>query len=192
MLVLPPNTTNIANIVGIDPGTETLGFSILSFDICSGEIVKTDAVTFVGSKLPYQNDWLIETHGARTSRIMAHCQNISNLLHYYQPLLIASEAPYYSRLHPNAYGALLEIILAVKQLVFQYDPFKQVEMIDPSSVKNAVGVGGRCKKEPVAEAVRGLNGILKIPADRLWRLDEHSIDAIAVAYARYQILKGYL
>lgn len=59
--------------------------------------------------------------------------------------------------------------------------------IDPSSVKNAVGAKGNAKKEVMAEQLLTLENILL--SDRpLRELDEHSVDAVAVAYSAYKNL----
>lgn len=175
-----------ANIIGIDPGSETLGLAVITFDVTNMQIVSTQAKTFTGSKLPGMNDWDINTHSARFSRINAHADNLLGLLHHYQPLQIASESPFFNPGRPMAFEVLVEVLNAIRRTVYAYDPWRHLYMIDPPTVKNAVGAKGNADKNVMKLAVSDLRPELKIINDHQYDMfDEHSIDAISVAYTRY-------
>lgn len=178
----------MAGIVGIDPGSKTLGLSLLLFDIRTLEIVSSQAYTIRADKLA-NGSWESEFHGDRLGRINAIKNKLLEVFRHAQPYLIATESPFYSFKHPNAYGVLMEVIGAIRQAAIEYDMFTGVYEIDPPTVKNAVGAKGNAKKEEVRERILKMSDQLHfrgpVPIDQL---DEHSLDALAVAYSRYKTL----
>jgi Holliday junction resolvasome RuvABC endonuclease subunit len=62
-------------------------------------------------------------------------------------------------------------------------------MIDPPSVKKAVGATSHAKKDEVKAALARLPDLNYNGPVPLEMLDEHSIDALAVAYCRLKILR---
>lgn len=189
MLTMPDSSSPYASILAIDPGTETLGIACIEFDCRTGQIHGSEAKTFKGSKLG-KNSWVAEIHGDRFNRINAHRANLARILKVVQPAYIASESPFFSRAHPQAYGALTEIVYALQLTIFEYDPLISVEMIDPPSVKNAVGAKGNADKDSVRTRVLDLpdlNYAGRIPIEEL---DEHSIDSLAVAYAMLKVIRN--
>lgn len=185
MLTMPADTSPYASILAIDPGTETLGIACIEFDCVSGEIHGSEAKTFKGSKMA-KGSWVADVHGDRFSRINAHRQNLARILNAVQPAFIASESPFFSRAHPQAYGALTEIVYALQLTIFDYDPLLGVEFIDPPSVKNAVGAKGNADKDAVRAQVLDIQELRYAGRIAIDQLDEHSIDALAVAYAMMQ------
>lgn len=183
-----PDSSPYASILAIDPGTETLGIACIEYDCRTGVIHGSEAKTFKGSKLG-KNSWVAEIHGDRFNRINAHRTNLARILNIVQPAFIASESPFFSRAHPQAYGALTEIVYALQLTIFAYDPLMSVQMVDPPTVKNAVGAKGNADKEGVRVgvlAIPDLNYAGRIPLEAL---DEHSIDSLAVAYAMLKIIR---
>jgi Holliday junction resolvasome RuvABC endonuclease subunit len=185
------------SIAGLDPGTETLGAAILVVDLATWKIVASYAQTFKGTKLAGKGDWVSEIHGDRVGRINAHEHNLLELFLRWMPVEVACESPFFNRLHPQAYGALMEVISAVSQALMRYDKWKPLHLVDPPTVKNAVGVkgnkGGPEGKALMQKAVLALAPVFNYqgttPMDRL---DEHSIDALAVAYCRFKSLQREL
>lgn len=189
MLTMPKEAPSVVSICGIDPGSNTLGLAILRFSIETLDIVSSEAMTLHGKKTA-RYSWTTEIHGERHGSIESNREFLLQLFIAERPLQIASESPFFNHLHPSAYGPLVESISAVRQAVMQYDLWKPLYMIDPPTVKNAVGVkgnrGGKEGKELMRQAVLSLASVLKYAgAIPITALDEHSIDALAVAYARY-------
>lgn len=188
MIRMPEGPPGIISIVGIDPGTETLGMGILFVDLLSMRVVSSEAFTFVGSKLAGKTNWIGEVHGDRQGRLRAHEENLLVMFNHYQPFLIACESPFYSQRRPQAFGALTEAIASIRRAVMRYDAWKDLRMIDPPTVKNAVGAKGNAAKELVLEALLALPELNYNGARSLAECDEHSIDGLAVAYCRYRQL----
>lgn len=171
-------------VVGIDPGTDTLGVSLIEVDLRTSELILLDSVTYRGQLLARSDPLRIEKHGDRFARLMGHR---SNLLYYFQqaqPHAFACEAPYMGRF-PQAYAALTECVLVIKQAVELYDPFKKLYLYDPPTVKKSVSVNGKSgDKEAMRRAISQLRDLQNPSGISFAVLDEHSIDSIAVSYCR--------
>jgi Holliday junction resolvasome RuvABC endonuclease subunit len=179
-----------STLVSIDPGSESLGVSIYTLD-STFEVVKIEAATYRGSKLPMQED-IILSHGERAARIQAHEDNLFSLFLQYQPIGIACESPFFQATRPQAYGALTEVVAAIRRAIMRYRSNLELFLIDPPSVKKAVGAKGNAGKDDVKNAIINLQAIDQVyngPIP-LWLLDEHSLDAIAVGRAYHQTLRG--
>lgn len=192
MLTMPLGASPIATIVGIDPGSYTFGMAVLHVNIESWEIIGADAWTFKGLKLAGKHDWVSELHGERIGSVQAIAHALLQALTYYQPFDIASESPFIGSF-PQAGIALTEVICAIRWAVSQYDAWKAIHLVDPPSVKNAVGIHTRIEmqdKHIVKKKLMALPDLRYTGAVPLTLLDEHAIDALAVAYCRYRRLRS--
>jgi Holliday junction resolvasome RuvABC endonuclease subunit len=176
-------------LIGIDPGTENIGVSIFYINALDLEITAIKAFTLVGSKLGMRESD-VRVHGARFARL----RNLENALYQifidYQPLCVGSESPFYNRLRPSAFEPLVESMCAIQNALARADGWKPLRRIDPPSVKKAFKASGRADKDEMKSCF--LNSPLKsllIDSKEPEDLDEHSIDAIAVARAVYQDIK---
>lgn len=188
MLRVPHGGSSIATIVGIDPGSDTVGIATMDIDVVSREIISTNAFTIMGSRLG-NNEWVSELYGDRFRRIAGIRDYLIRFFHQTQPLSIAVEAPFFNHFRPQAFGVLMEVMSMINSAVLAYDMWQVPYRIDPSSVKNAVGASGGAKKEAVREAILRLPNLNSLVD--LTLLDEHSLDAVAVAYCRVaRLFKG--
>lgn len=188
MLTMPPDSSQVVTIIGIDPGSHCLGVAALSFDVRTLQIAATDAWTLIGKKLAGKHGWMTDLHGERNGRVHALEQELLRIFQYYQPLEIASESPFINSKFPQAGLALTVVVCGIRQAVMQYDLWKELYLIDPPTVKMAVGAPGNAPKEIVKEKLMQLPGLNYIGSTPLAFLDEHSIDALAVAYCRFRLL----
>lgn len=184
MHLMPSHACDVGSIVGIDPGTETLGLACIKFSVSSLSIVGTYAHTFIGSKLG-MNQWIAAIHSNRYSRLQAHRLNLIFQFEHYQPNVVASESPFFNPRRPNAFAPLVETLDMIRDALVAYDNMLPLHLIDPPSVKKAVGASGGSGKDSVRDGVLKLADELKyqgeIPLDQL---SEHAIDAVAVAYSK--------
>jgi Holliday junction resolvasome RuvABC endonuclease subunit len=187
MHLMPTGAGDLANLIGIDPGTEMLGVACITFSVTTLEIHSTTAETFSGSKLPLDR-WLAEVHTHRIARLEAHKLNLLRIFRQVNPIAVVCETPYFNRRMPSAFEALVQAMNAIRFAVWEYDPYLQLDTIDPSGAKKAAGVVGKIKgkdkKSPVRDAILALTEIKYAGAVPLEMLDEHSIDSIAVAYSK--------
>ena len=203
MLTLPQNSQPY-RVVGIDPGTKLLGVAALDLDLATGEVALAEVRTFDAEQLMRAYPHVIQVHGSRMARLMALEETLSGFFNYLQPHAIVSESPYMGRF-PQAYAALTECVSGIRRAVYRYDQFLPLLMVDPMTAKLAVGVtskgrpkvgrGKPGKTGLVKEDVRvGLlqQPILNLSGADLNLIDEHSVDAIAVAYSHVRYLQQYL
>jgi Holliday junction resolvasome RuvABC endonuclease subunit len=187
MLTMRSHFRDRVCIVGLDPGTNTFGIAKLVFSNRTGEIISTEARTLVGERLPGRDLWLAEQHGEMYSRVSAISDELVSLLNDVQPDYVATESPFFNSLRPYAYGTLMTTMTFIRQAVTRYSSWCQLHLLPPSCVKLAVQAGSSAKKDAVREAVLALPDLkYESSANTLDTLDEHSIDAIAVAYGLYK------
>lgn len=188
MLRMPEGASYYATIIGLDPGTDTLGVSILTFNVYSLQIITSEAFTLRGGKMMNKDGWSALQKGERFARIEKLKDKLLDIFNKEMPLFIVSESPFFSRTHPMAYGALMEVLTNIHQAAYEHDPWVTLHTIDPPRIKNAVGAKGGSKKDAVREGVLKLGPELRfIGPGLLEQLDEHAIDALAAAYAQFKM-----
>lgn len=187
-LVIPSNASPIASIIGVDPGSNCLGVGIIYYDVITLEIVGSDAFTLFADKLA-KNSWTGFVHGGRAGRIEALGETLLKVMHDQTGLTdVISESPFMSRF-AQTFAALTEVVNEVRFAVTRYHPWMPLHLVDPPSVKNAVGAKGNADKDAVKLALRMLEGFVYTGGIPFGDLDEHSVDALAVGYFRYKQLK---
>ena len=181
----------VGRIVGIDPGSTTLGFSILEYDLHSFEIVRSYARTFNAGKMKL-SELDIVNHSERYARIYELMDALYDAFVELQPNFVISESPFMAMRRPQAYGALVEVVFAIRSALRKYDPTMNLDLIDPPRAKNAVGAPGNAKKEQVHDSLKKLLSSLHFDESRSSKsfdeLDEHSVDGLAIAYSRWKKL----
>lgn len=179
-------------VVGIDPGTESLGFSVLDLYLSSGEIEVIHSETILAQKI--LGDYKVEerVHGSRTARLMALEDRLFIYFEQFEPHAICAESPFLSRF-PMTFAALTECVSYVRRAVCRYDRYKPLELVDPPTAKKAVGMTVKrgITKDDVTAAVKKLPIRYKegINVDEL---DEHEIDSIAIAYYQALIFRNQI
>ena len=181
-MLIMPDQPPIYRIFAIDPGTDTLGTAVLDVDLLRGTISLIHAETFQGSRMCRGLVGTIETHGERAAKLEAHRQQLFSMIHYFAPASVICESPYMGRF-PQAYRALVECLLAIRDAVSGYDIAMSLDTVDPPTAKKAVGAPGKGGgKGAVRDAVLKLKSLQNRSGLDLKALDEHSIDAIAVGF----------
>lgn len=177
---MPSDDNTLVSVVGIDPGSDTMGVGIITFDIFSHVIESCEAYTFAGMKLP-GSEWATEIASERIQRIGAHEANLVKIFRKVRPLAIASEAPFINKRFPQAGLVLTEVISAIRAAVRAYDQWRPLYMVEPSKAKNAVGASGGADKDKVKAAMLLLPELVNTALTPIVDLDEHSVDGLAVA-----------
>ena len=189
MHLMPVNAGSVARIIGIDPGSESLGLSCIDYDLVTQQVVSSTAQTFVGSKMG-MNEWMGEVHSNRFARIDAHYQNLMWVLQTMQPTFVVCETPFFNPRRPNAFEVLVEVLKMIRQALWDYDRHMRLETVDPPSVKKGVKAPGNADKAAMTVAVCRLEGLNYQGTVPLAQLDEHSIDALAVAWVKVNQLRS--
>lgn len=184
MLRLPDQKDNTIRTIGIDPGTMFLGLSVMEINLDDLTISNTYAFTLKGEKLS-NSPILFENYGAKFSRISGMMYQITRVLDIVSPTIVTSESPFFNPTRPAAFEALIEVISQLRNTLFNYDPQIKLQLVDPSSVKNAVGAKGGANKVTIKEALLKLDTIYYRGDVNMDLLDDNSIDSIAVNYWYY-------
>lgn len=193
MLPFPTDPTPY-RVVGLDPGTDTMGVATIDVFLGMNQApMLIEVVTFSGEQLSRNYRSVVRYHSERTARLLAHEDNLVGYFGYTMPHSITAESPFLSRF-PQAFAALTLCFEAIRRAVYRYNAFMPLIAIDPPTVKLCVGVKGRgTTKDDVKR------GLLKaIAAGRLLNpyqidiaaLDEHSVDAIVVALTRAEFVQA--
>lgn len=178
MLVMPKADT-CARIFGVDPGTDRLGTALLTVDLVTGRIRIAKAKTLGASKAPSRYPVVAEYHGDRIAKHHFLRDELYSMFVEDEPHWVISESPFMGKF-AQAFESLVQVVYNLRLALFEYDPIAPLHVIDPPSVKLAVGARGRSDKDVMKVAVMKLDVECDIV---LSDLDEHAIDAIAVAYS---------
>ena len=173
---------NSFNILSIDPGTTHTGYGLIKADIETLNIHSAKAWSVDASKMIDPQGHDSQLYGERFSRVKMHALKFTSYLNKYKPIVVVSESPFYNPRRPQAFAALLEIVLSIRSSLYEWDPCMQLETIDPSSAKKNIGVKGSSgDKELILSAMRD-NVELKqyVQSD----LDEHAADALNIGYCQ--------
>ncbi len=165
-------------IMGIDPGTQCTGISIIDFEKDKKEICFVE--TIHAEKLAKNLSFIEEIHGSRYVRIQATADQVQKLMIHYRPNLVISESPYMGKF-ANSFAALTQLISEIRSRVFRFDNSICFQMIDPATVKKFMGVSGKSGDKDLMQAALIKRQLLYSETIDLSMLDEHSIDSICIA-----------
>lgn len=187
MLHIPPPNPNVIRIVGIDPGTDTLGVGIIDIDIETYEPLVVYGHTFKASKTIDTHSTRTERLGNRAVRLEEHHKSLLEVFCTCSPSLIAAETPFLKFGRVSAYEALVECYAMMQDAVWTYGPSFYLHRVDPVSAKNHVGVShkGTDKNDVRTGVLKHFEGKVAegVP---ITTFDEHTIDALAVANCLYR------
>jgi Holliday junction resolvasome RuvABC endonuclease subunit len=168
--------------MGIDPGTTTLGISHVTLDTS----LKTPRFTIQAAQtLKAKNQHkdylgLAFHHGELYARLQQLKDQLVPHLVEINPHIVVCESPFMGKF-AQSFAALVECLMVVRQAVVAYDLHLPIVLVDPTTAKKSVGVKIQRKmhKDHVTQALRKRK-------DLTWKvalndLDEHSVDATAVA-----------
>lgn len=168
-------------VVGIDPGSSKLGFSVVSVDLSTGVRTLIYSGTIDATKAITRDSVYALVRGKRDARLSYIGREIFRLLDEYSPELVAVESAFAQRYRISAYEALIETMAVIRATVWQYSHVIQLYKVDPVTVKNHVGVSHiKTDKLDVEKAVKALYTESRV-CD-IDGLDEHAYDAIAIAH----------
>lgn len=192
MLNYPPDSRPY-RVVGIDPGTDTLGVALLDVFLGTKQVVLVEAHTFSGEQLARAYPYLAQYYGDRVARLTAHEDNLYGFFVYAQPHSVIAESPFL-RKFPQAFAALTECVSHIRRAVMRYNNFMPLLTVDPPTAKLQVGVSGKGKtKDDVKQGLVKLiaSGQLLNPYEiDILALDEHAVDSIVVGLTRANFIRS--
>lgn len=193
MLTYSPNER--IRSFAVDPGTSTLGLSIV--DVLPNstlELVHADTIN-IEKEIRRSDEYrsIAEDYGMMDARLSAVRDNLLELLLQYKPHVLSLETPYMGRF-PAAFRALVECMRAILTAYRDYNDELEIYLVEPSTAKAAVGVIKRGSNKDIVEKL--LRERFKEnckpgefhPSGYTFLMDEHSWDSLAI---NYYVLKLY-
>ncbi|UQT03123.1 ribonuclease [Serratia phage vB_SmaS-Totoro] len=169
-------------VMGIDPGSQCFGLSIIEYDLINHTETLVYATTFkpdpiLNIRHPYM---VLGERGAR-HRL---CEDfVVDSMKRFEPHLVVCESAFFRRRMVNAYRSLVEGIVTIRRAVLRYDDTMHLLTVEPSVAKKAVGARNSDspdKKLIVRMAINRLKTLIKnVPIDSL---DEHAVDSVAIGH----------
>lgn len=179
---------NVVNIIAIDPGTNNLGLTVMTMNYITMKVVKVNSIT-----ITIKNNLLLpddeENYGSRQAKLNYLTSVVIDAVIKYDAITLVSEGPFYNMRRPGAFAPLVELLQQIKVELYKIRPLVKFVVYEPSTVKQGVGAKGNADKDGVKIALEKLVRDLKIiDMDLLNKMDEHSVDSIAVAMTHYKNL----
>lgn len=168
----------MVRIAAVDPGTSHLGIAVLDWEYGTEQAEVAWAGTFNVADDTHPNSYA-ETVGCRDLRLVRLSELFKEFLRIARPTFAATETPFMLRRKLSAYESGVELQLMLRRALWDVFPEKLLHGFNPIIVKSYVGVEAKgTDKEDVRRAV------MRLYRDHthvdLSKLDEHSIDAVAV------------
>lgn len=175
------NDNKVIRLIGIDPGSTSLGVSVFEREIDTNKIALLWASTMKGNPFIRQYENMAELNGKRFAKMYGYKCTLLNFFSNWQPNDIVCEGSYMKEF-PAAYAALTEIVLTIRLAALEYRSDMAVSIIDPATIKKNIGVKGNSgDKDLIKKKVKELKINFYQPQS-FESLDEHALDAIAIGY----------
>lgn len=191
---------NRVYILGIDPGTNTVGFCAMEIDPLTVERLSFEAFTITAERPcggRFVNEDLLDTHSPLYVRMQEIKARFTNILEHYRPLQTVTELPFFNRLHPNAFGPLVQVLGMLEETLYDWNPNKALYRLENTTAKALIYPTSKEERKKI-HAIKGskfrILACLEKHPDFQWfdrnAYDEHSIDAILIAEAQRRRLKA--
>lgn len=205
-----PDDFNVAPIIALDPGADSTGLSIFMVNFRTGEILSIETYTLLTKKIEDAGGLDPEFHSERAVKISTLYHTLLWFFHKVRPVDVVSEAPFFNRLSPMAYGSLTEVVMMVRRAMIEYNSNLTLTIYPPMTVKQGVGATSKKEKKKkkkgknvvedidddpvpekkapvdgkqiVKEAVAKIDEIMNVLQKPLDQMTEHEIDSVAVGY----------
>ena len=182
VLTIPDVVAVTGCVISIDPGSNDLGCSVTYYDLSTLSIISIESIHIKVSKLVPDYS-MLASHGDRKSRYSTLKKTLTRLIEYHSPVAVVSEAPFFNRFTPLAYGTLTEVVAIVKEAVLSVNPYTPMRTYPPMTVKKAIGAKKYVGKNPVLDAVLNNEEIMKAMVNNVHYCTPDEVDSIAVGYA---------
>ena len=169
-------------VISLDPGAN-LGITVSEGDLGMTYIkpLHTETVDL--------NKWvarscpdLAATFGSRFARIYALRQVLSNVFRKWQPDFMANENAFMMIRRVTAGIILAEYVLVMKMVAYEYDPALPIYGYAPFEIKASVKTKKLSGQKTLVTDALPLLADLDLTNVDITKLDEHSIDSIAIGY----------
>ena len=177
--------------VSIDPGSRFCGVCAYEFSTSLDTMRVLDAYTLRMHRIHRTRTLCDEMDEPPTLERLRELEDaLYRFSAAWKPGLVSCESAYFKQ-QPKPYEILTLCIGAARSALRRYEPEQRLNLIEPSVIKNAVGVGGGSgDKDLVRGALQRIPDLL-LP-DNFLELSEHAVDSIAIGYAGFLSLRRRL
>jgi len=175
----------IYRVLGVDNGTDTVGIAVVDHHLITGLSTVVHAETLTASRTAYtRHAGRHDARGKMHARLAVIATWFWEVLDEFDPDVIGCESPF-QHLHAHSFAALTTAIDNLSSVAFDYCTTLEFSKISPGSAKKAVCLPGQYgnDKEHIREQIAINKDIVFSNGLVLANLDEHAVDAIAVAHA---------
>lgn len=183
MSLVIPEQYNLYRVISIDPGLTNTGIAIFDIDMVTRHVKRIEATTIKVEQISNTTGLDDEYFGDRLIKLYKLKETIYYLMQNLNPQSVACESPFYNRLRPMAYGALLETLTYIHAAIIDYNPSIFFKTIEPLLAKKAIGAGIMKGKVDVRYCIENNALLMSLLDTDIDLLDEHALDAIAIAVA---------
>jgi Holliday junction resolvasome RuvABC endonuclease subunit len=167
-------------VIAIDPGTNSCGFSILELNLVTWDITVQESITIKANYVLKSRKTLADMIGEKDAKLSGYADILKSFLERWEPDCMVIENPYMGKFAAT-FGALKEQLMVFRLVAWQFDKRMSVSLIEPSPVKQNMGVSGKSgDKDLMTKALKSRSDVSYSDNVRLIDLDEHSIDSICI------------
>lgn len=184
-MLFPGYKDYIYKVLAIDPGSNFTGVSLFEVSLVQEKILSVKSRSIDVNKLKNDSGLIEELVGERLVRYFKLRNEFARILQEENIHFIAYEGPFMNKMRPNAYGPLVSLMTLIQDVVVNFSQGIPFIILQPQSVKKAIGVSGKKGKGVIKEAIErhpDLMEALKVGNTDLTKLDDNAIDSIAVGY----------
>lgn len=177
------------NIMGIDPGSRTLGVSIFTVKPTGESTIKDFDLEIMDIKtitLHIDNDTtgLFDNVTARTLKLKRF---IKAIYYIYRPAMTSIESSFVNMSRLGAVLPLTKAIHTIESTLVELDRYAKIVSIPPGAVKKAFDSKQK-GKDAVLVALKNKKELVDLIGD-VAKISEHEVDAVAIAYTLLEYLK---
>lgn len=172
----------VYRILGIDNGTNTVGFTVIDHNLRTGISTVIFAETVTADKSAYNKyAGVAANRNNLNARLLVINDFLQEVLEEYDPDIVGCEAPF-SHLNISTYRALVTSMKSMDDTCYNHRRTLQFVEISPGKAKKAVCPVDVYKtdKEVIRQFILDDDRIIEGQFIVLEDLDEHSIDGISV------------
>lgn len=179
-------------VLGIDPGSTSIGFVVTDYDVASGKRIVVYQHTYDLKDMNLKQGDLGNFIHGKDLRIFHICNFFESLIEHLNPDIIVSEDGHLRSMPmAQSFRVLCEVIMALKQTTYRIAPHTEFITVSASKVKTAVNVDGRSdKKDDMLAALRTQKDLLYVDGISIDQFTEHTVDATCVTLWYINILIG--
>ncbi len=178
--------------MAIDPGLNNIGIAIFDVDATKEAPTSLTAFTVLVEKAQDTSGFDDQDVIARQHKLETIKNLFAKILKDYKPEVVFCESPFFDPRKPNAFEALVQVMLKIFEALSEYDKNLTLERFSPQEVKKTFNISGKLGKDIVKEAVSKCEELKPLLPEDFEFYSEHAIDATAVGFTGIMVRRHRL